>query len=70
MKTQHIRVPLRDGEMGAYLATPDRTPAGDPEAAHAHTTASLYGHRAHQLSMRFPRPSRKCQSCRSYWTMG
>ena len=28
MKTQNIRVKLRDGEMGAYLAIPDRTPAG------------------------------------------
>ena len=28
MKTQSIRVKLRDGEMGAYLAVPDRTPAG------------------------------------------
>ena len=28
MKTQNIRVPLRDGVMGAYLATPDHTPAG------------------------------------------
>jgi tryptophan-rich sensory protein len=28
MKTQNIKVKLRDGEMGAYLAFPDRTPAG------------------------------------------
>jgi carboxymethylenebutenolidase len=28
MKTQTIRVPLRGGGMGAYLALPDRTPAG------------------------------------------
>jgi len=28
MKSQTIRVPLRDGEMGAYLALPQRTPAG------------------------------------------
>ena len=28
MKTQAIRVKLRDGEMGAYLAIPDCTPAG------------------------------------------
>ncbi len=28
MKTQAIRVKLRDGEMGAYVAIPDRTPAG------------------------------------------
>lgn len=28
MKTSTLRVPLRDGEMGAYLAVPDRTPAG------------------------------------------
>ena len=28
MKTQNIRVKLRDGEMGAYLAIPNRTPAG------------------------------------------
>jgi carboxymethylenebutenolidase len=28
MKTQDIKVKLRDGEMGAYLAIPDRTPAG------------------------------------------
>jgi len=28
MKTQTITVKLRDGEMGAYLAIPDRTPAG------------------------------------------
>jgi hypothetical protein len=28
MRTQNIRVKLRDGEMGAYLAIPDRTPAG------------------------------------------
>ena len=28
MKTQTITVPLKDGEMGAYLAVPDRAPAG------------------------------------------
>jgi len=28
MKTESIKVKLRDGEMGAYLAVPDRTPAG------------------------------------------
>jgi carboxymethylenebutenolidase len=28
MKTQNITVKLRDGEMGAHLAIPDRTPAG------------------------------------------
>src|ERR1700734_2999682 len=28
MLTKNIKVPLRDGEMGAYLAIPDRTPAG------------------------------------------
>jgi len=28
MKCSNIRVPLRDGEMGAYLAVPDKTPAG------------------------------------------
>ncbi|HEX9461586.1 MAG TPA: dienelactone hydrolase family protein [Alphaproteobacteria bacterium] len=28
MKTQTIRAKLRDGEMGAYLAIPDRTPVG------------------------------------------
>ena len=28
MKTQSITVKLRDGEMGAYLAIPDATPAG------------------------------------------
>ena len=28
MRTHNIRVPLRDGEMGAYLAIPDHTPAG------------------------------------------
>jgi carboxymethylenebutenolidase len=28
MKTQNITVKLRDGEMGAYLAIPDRVPAG------------------------------------------
>jgi carboxymethylenebutenolidase len=28
MLTKNIKVPLRDGEMGAYLAMPDRTPAG------------------------------------------
>ena len=28
MKTQNIRVKLRDGEMGAYLAIPDKMPAG------------------------------------------
>jgi len=28
MQTQTITVPLRDGEMGAYLAIPDKTPAG------------------------------------------
>ncbi len=28
MKTQNIKVKLRDGEMGAYLALPDRMPAG------------------------------------------
>ena len=28
MKTKDIRVPLRDGVMGAHLAVPERTPAG------------------------------------------
>jgi dienelactone hydrolase len=28
MKTQAVKVKLRDGEMGAYVAIPDRTPAG------------------------------------------
>ena len=28
MKTQNITVKLRDGEMGAYLAIPDKTPVG------------------------------------------
>jgi carboxymethylenebutenolidase len=28
MKTENIKLRLRDGEMGAYLAIPDRTPAG------------------------------------------
>ncbi len=28
MQTQNIKVKLRDGEMSAYLALPDRTPAG------------------------------------------
>ena len=28
MKAETIRIKLRDGEMGAYLAIPDRTPAG------------------------------------------
>ncbi len=28
MQTGTIKVPLRDGEMGAYLAIPDGTPAG------------------------------------------
>ena len=28
MKTRNIKVKLRDGEMGAYLAIPDATPAG------------------------------------------
>jgi carboxymethylenebutenolidase len=28
MQTRNIRVPLRDGEMGAYLAIPDHPPAG------------------------------------------
>lgn len=28
MKSETIRVPLRDGEIGAYLALPDRSPAG------------------------------------------
>ena len=28
MKTSNIRVKLRDGEMGAYIAFPDNTPAG------------------------------------------
>jgi hypothetical protein len=28
MKTEDIKVKLRDGEMGAYLAILDRTPAG------------------------------------------
>ena len=28
MRTENIRVKLRDGEMGAYIAYPDRTPAG------------------------------------------
>ena len=51
MKTQNIRVKLRDGEMGAYLAIPDKTPAGaiiaimeiwgvnDTMRAHAHEFA-------------------------------
>ncbi len=28
MQTRNIRVKLRDGEMGAYLAIPDRKPVG------------------------------------------
>src|SRR5260370_17333822 len=28
MQTRNIKVPMRDGEMGAYLALPDRTPVG------------------------------------------
>ena len=28
MQTRNVKVALRDGEMGAYLALPDRTPAG------------------------------------------
>src|SRR3981081_4044479 len=28
MQTRNIKVKLRDGEMGAYLAIPDRTPVG------------------------------------------
>ena len=28
MNTRSIRVKLRDGEMGAYLAIPEKTPAG------------------------------------------
>ena len=28
MRTQNVRVKLRDGEMGAYIAYPDTTPAG------------------------------------------
>ncbi len=28
MRTENIRVKLRDGEMGAYIAYPDKTPAG------------------------------------------
>jgi len=28
MRTQDVRVPLRDGEMGAHIAFPERTPAG------------------------------------------
>ena len=51
MKTQTIEVKLRDGVMGAYLAVPDRAPAGaiiaimeiwgvnDTMRAHAHEFA-------------------------------
>ena len=28
MRTENVRVKLRDGEMGAYIAYPDKTPAG------------------------------------------
>src|SRR5439155_18963955 len=28
MRTRNVRVPLRDGEMGAHVAFPERTPAG------------------------------------------
>ena len=28
MRTETIKVKLRDGEMGAYLAIPDKTPVG------------------------------------------
>jgi len=28
MRTKEVRVPLRDGEMGAHIAFPERTPAG------------------------------------------
>src|SRR5947199_10871603 len=28
MRTQNIKVKLRDGDMGAFLAIPDRTPVG------------------------------------------
>ena len=38
MRTRDIRVPLRDGEMRAHVAFPDRTPAGAVEAG---TTVQL-----------------------------
>ena len=28
MRTENIKVKLRDGTMGAYIAYPDKTPAG------------------------------------------
>jgi carboxymethylenebutenolidase len=52
MRTENIRVKLRDGEMGAYVAYPDKTPAGaiiaimeiwgvnDTMRAHAHEFAA------------------------------
>ena len=55
MKTQSIRVKLRDGEMGAHLAIPDKTPVGaiiaimeiwgvnDTMRRHAHEFAEIVG---------------------------
>jgi carboxymethylenebutenolidase len=52
MRTENVKVKLRDGEMGAYVAYPDRTPAGaiiaimeiwgvnDTMRAHAHEFAA------------------------------
>jgi len=43
MQTRNIRVKLRDGEMGAYLAIPDKTPAGAVIATDAFDTVTLTG---------------------------
>ena len=39
MQARNVKVALRDGEMGAYLALPDRTPVG---AIIATTTVSRH----------------------------
>ena len=69
MKTENIRVKLRDGKMGAYLAIPDRTPAGGIIAI-----MEIWGvndtmrHHAHEFALRFVhrglsrRPMRLTQS--------
>ena len=43
MKTETITVKLRDGEMGAYIAYPDRTPAGAIIAMASATTTAKCG---------------------------
>ncbi len=44
MKTQNITVPLRDGNMGAYLAVPDHAPGHKDPASGRQAFAFEFGY--------------------------